>query len=257
MKRDRKAKHPEGTLNLRGLDLREAILDRHEQNLSPETLNVAARMIVERDRLELMCRVGLEHLARSMNAERATLRLGTPQDEALELTASFRVSPDTPSPAEVVTNRGTWVQAMWGLRGPEVVAHREVDPGGVETRLAMLIVPVRRGTSEAIGLLCLHRLGRESDWSEHARTYLEGFAKEVLNPLLGQVRPGDGDEPTPGLSPAELEAVRLVARGYSHKEVAHALNKSVRTVGHQIRSARAKVGAGNQAELIRLCRSLL
>lgn len=59
------------------------------------------------------------------------------------------------------------------------------------------------------------------------------------------------------MTPAELEVVRLAADGLSYSEIADALNKSIRTVDNQLRSAREKLGARNQVDLVRLAAPLL
>ena len=54
-----------------------------------------------------------------------------------------------------------------------------------------------------------------------------------------------------GLGPAELEVVRLVAEGYSSREIATLRGVSVKTVESQRTSAMQKVGANRTALLVR------
>ena len=54
-------------------------------------------------------------------------------------------------------------------------------------------------------------------------------------------------------SESELEAIRLVSKGMSSKQVAEKLEKSVRTIENQLRHARKRLNARNLAELINKC----
>ena len=57
--------------------------------------------------------------------------------------------------------------------------------------------------------------------------------------------------PTPdplGLSPREIEVLRLVAAGKSNREIAEALIISTNTVDRHVSHILAKIGAANRAE---------
>ncbi|GAB7125660.1 response regulator [Silvimonas sp. JCM 19000] len=67
------------------------------------------------------------------------------------------------------------------------------------------------------------------------------------------------DEETGGLrtlSQRELEVMRLYATGRCITEIAQQLNRSVKTISHQKKSAMEKLGARNDMELFQLAREL-
>lgn len=85
---------------------------------------------------------------------------------------------------------------------------------------------------------------------------MDDFCQQLLAPILAyslqlskrllSVRRANA------LTLTELEVVRLAAKGLTYSEIAATLKKSVRTVDNQLRSAREKLGARNQIDLVRL-----
>jgi LuxR family transcriptional regulator, transcriptional regulator of spore coat protein len=58
------------------------------------------------------------------------------------------------------------------------------------------------------------------------------------------------DKATPAFSPRELAVLRLVAHGFSAKQIAIQLKIAPRTVEHHIDHARAKTNAVNRTHMI-------
>jgi DNA-binding NarL/FixJ family response regulator len=80
-------------------------------------------------------------------------------------------------------------------------------------------------------------------------TYLDpGMAGQLVGKL---VRNAPHAGPAPGLSDREREVVRLVARGYSNKEIAAKLEVSVKTVETYRYRAVEKLGLRGRADLVR------
>jgi DNA-binding NarL/FixJ family response regulator len=80
-------------------------------------------------------------------------------------------------------------------------------------------------------------------------TYLDpGMAGQLVGKL---VRNAPHAGPAPGLSDREREVVRLVARGYSNKEIASKLEVSVKTVETYRYRAVEKLGLRGRADLVR------
>jgi DNA-binding NarL/FixJ family response regulator len=71
--------------------------------------------------------------------------------------------------------------------------------------------------------------------------------------FLGEPRPHDGERPEGmrDLTARELETLRLVARGHSNKEIAGALEISVKTVETHKANGMAKLGMTSRAALVR------
>ena len=65
--------------------------------------------------------------------------------------------------------------------------------------------------------------------------------------LLEQIQPPGAPVAAPaGLSPREVEILRLVARGLSNRDVGRALSISEHTAANHIRSILRKTGAANR-----------
>ncbi len=60
-----------------------------------------------------------------------------------------------------------------------------------------------------------------------------------------------GAEPTPGLTPRELEVLRLVAKGLSAKQIGRRLDVSHRTVENHVQATLRKLQLSNRIELTR------
>lgn len=78
---------------------------------------------------------------------------------------------------------------------------------------------------------------------------LETFEKLGANPDARRVRDALGREERPsGLSPREVEVLRLIAAGRSNKQVAGDLHISENTVARHVQNIFAKTGIGSRAE---------
>jgi DNA-binding NarL/FixJ family response regulator len=75
---------------------------------------------------------------------------------------------------------------------------------------------------------------------------LAGF---VLDAFAGGELAGDGEDVLDALSPREREVMRLIARGYTYREVARDLVLSVRTVETHVSSVLRKLQLSNRHEL--------
>lgn len=72
----------------------------------------------------------------------------------------------------------------------------------------------------------------------------------VGDALLRRLTAGPGARPE--LSPREIEVLRLVAAGRTTREIADALNRSVKTVETHKQALKTKLGADSPAQLVRL-----
>jgi two-component system, NarL family, response regulator NreC len=77
--------------------------------------------------------------------------------------------------------------------------------------------------------------------------------RTYLNPELGAklaVQPPEGAARPDGLSPREIEVLRLIALGHTNTEIAKSLFLSVRTVESHRSRIQHKVGVTTRAELV-------
>jgi two-component system response regulator NreC len=66
--------------------------------------------------------------------------------------------------------------------------------------------------------------------------------------------PSAGKQPVEPLTPRDVEVLRLIAQGYTNREVAEALDISVRTVESHRANIMGKLGLRGRAELVRYAR---
>lgn len=74
------------------------------------------------------------------------------------------------------------------------------------------------------------------------------LARELVQHLVAS--PSGGSGPA-GLSPREVEVLKLVSEGLTDRDIGHALGISPRTVGRHVGSVLDKLGARNRAEAAR------
>jgi DNA-binding NarL/FixJ family response regulator len=137
------------------------------------------------------------------------------------------------------------------------------DPAEVVAELASYApVLVIVGPGPASGLLALVQAGARSLLTGHASdeeflaaaratsrgaAYLGADLTSQLNAELRQQRPS-----APGLlSPREIQTLRLVADGCTHRQIARRLGLTEETINTYVKRIRVKLGAGNKAELTR------
>jgi DNA-binding NarL/FixJ family response regulator len=77
------------------------------------------------------------------------------------------------------------------------------------------------------------------------------FVSEAVHERLLR-RVGSATSARPELSPRELEVLRLVAAGRSTREIAEALNRSVKTIESHKQSLKVKLDADTPAQLMRV-----
>lgn len=89
---------------------------------------------------------------------------------------------------------------------------------------------------------------------EAVQTVLAGqiyVSPERRNALLMRAAGRGANDDRPDFSPRELDVLRLVAAGKSTREIADALNRSVKTVETHKQALKAKLGADTPAMLVR------
>jgi DNA-binding CsgD family transcriptional regulator len=115
-----------------------------------------------------------------------------------------------------------------------------------------LAVPVARHGAR-FGLVTLIGRGQEFEQSQR------GFLFLISECLLARIRSlgPEIDYAAPaGMSRREIEAARLVARGFSDDEIAAELGISASTAHHHVERARGHLKARTRAHLAPLCVSL-
>ena len=245
--------------------LRARFIDPYVREQPRRTLDVVAHMLFELDRIDRLIDVGLDYLAERLNAGRVDIGWGRPHDRnfvpARQVCRGGRWSSVVDQP---LPNRHAVLQRVWRRADPVAYenVHRNLELGSLRTGFvqggarAMLALSLRADAG-AFAIVCVDDMETDRTWSAHDRSAMTDFCRRFFGPILHLSRevrtPSNGSKP----SPAELSAVRLAAEGASYKEIADKLGKSVRTVEYQLRSARRKTGAANQADLVLRCQAWL
>jgi HD-GYP domain-containing protein (c-di-GMP phosphodiesterase class II) len=136
--------------------------------------------------------------------------------------------------------------------------HERLDGSGYHRRLpALAFPPAARvlAASDVYHAMTERRAHRPSMSSERAadelrgearRGRLDGDAVEAVLSAAGH-KPRAQPQRPGGLSDREIEVLRLVARGLTNKEVATALDISVKTIGHHLENIYGKIGVTTRA----------
>jgi DNA-binding NarL/FixJ family response regulator len=99
-------------------------------------------------------------------------------------------------------------------------------------------------------------ISREPDTAEllHAvRTARQGglhVAPELLRAVAGEAQPGSAIR-SQSLTRREIEALRFLAEGYTHRQISRRMGLTETTVSTYVKRIRHKLHAGNKAELTR------
>jgi HD-GYP domain-containing protein (c-di-GMP phosphodiesterase class II) len=155
---------------------------------------------------------------------------------------------------ERVLMRATFLGAAAGIAAMD---HERLDGSGYHRRLppGMLPVTVRvlsaADVYRALGEPRPHRPARNADQaaSELRREAREGrLDAEIVEAILGAAGQQTRRPERPaGLSEREVEVLRQVARGLTNKEIAGALEISVKTAGHHVEHIFSKIGVTTRA----------
>ncbi|HEX9131654.1 MAG TPA: LuxR C-terminal-related transcriptional regulator [Ktedonobacteraceae bacterium] len=162
-----------------------------------------------------------------------------------------------------ISNKHPILQLIWRTNGPVRFEQVEQNPVIGDLREAFISLRSRSMVARSIehrnttlGLICLDHTEESHVWQPHELALIDDFCQEFLAPILAYSLQLSKRLPAVrsanALTSAELEVVRLAAEGLTYNEIAATLNKSVRTVDNQLRSAREKLGARNQIDLVRL-----
>jgi two-component system response regulator NreC len=140
--------------------------------------------------------------------------------------------------------------------GPSLPKIPKVQQGSPETAVVVLTMQDDPAFAReafrlgAKGFVVKHAAGKELVDAIRAAARGETF----VNPQLGARLAVEPEGPPAGLTPRELEVLRLVAGGYTNPEIAERLVISIRTVETHRAAIYRKLGATSRAELVSFAR---
>ncbi|WP_337867756.1 helix-turn-helix transcriptional regulator [Meiothermus sp.] len=241
--------------------LRRLLLDPSRRTLPRSMLDCGAHMILYATEVSEILQMGLSYLTHTLDAVRCDAGFGHPHDQVFVSTQQY-IHTDYFAHNVVglpLPNQHALVQTVWYSTQP-CYFNIAQDPAYADVRQTEAlqdswVVLVRRMEVSGVpfGILCVDDTLRLREWSPRQHWLFEQFIITMLSPLCYLNRLSHG-HPRTKPTGAELEVIAWSAQGYSYAEIAEHLGKSVRTVRNQLASAREKLGARNQVELIRLCR---
>lgn len=249
--------------------LKQQFIDPNRNAYSAATLHCVAYMLLEIDRPEQVVHIGLAHLIEKLGVCRADAGFATPADSEYTPIAEAR-NPHTDPPSItgfVLPNQHSAMQNVWNATTPW--AYESVDsneclldliPALRQLECKSMLMYRLLWDQNPIGITCIDHTRDDHHWQSEETDYFQRFCDTFLGPLAGISnywfnpklhsmfsKPSD----------SELTAIRLAAQGYSYKEIAYQLKKSVRTIENQFRNARRRLSARNQIDLIKKCRTWL
>jgi DNA-binding NarL/FixJ family response regulator len=79
---------------------------------------------------------------------------------------------------------------------------------------------------------------------------IQYYSEELIDQFLESENKKDAEPENYGLTPSEIDVVKLIACGYSNKEIADRKNVSIHTITTHRRNVFRKMGVNNSSELI-------
>jgi len=219
-----------------------------------------AHMLLEIDDSQKVLQVAVNYLGRKLNADRVDAGLGGPQKKRWLAQVDYinKVSSPPSTAGITLSNWHIAIQNVWRSSKPVMYDNVSENPlikgelakSLIDARCKSLLLRRIEVDQKPLGLICADYTERTGKWSSEKVERMDRFCQRYLGPILKEsitISQADKDsKPTV----AELRAIQLIAEGMSSKQVAWELKKSTRTIEHQLRNARVKLGAKNTVELI-------
>ena len=245
--------------------LKQHFIDGNYQTITDSMLDCVAHMILVIENPTETVRIALSYLGSHLDTCRADAGFAVPTDREYTPLAEY-CSEDSkpPSVADfVISNQHEVMQRVWRSRIPVKYEYIATNPQLIEVRDILDAINSKSmmlqrlvWDKDPIGITCVDHTLKEHEWDDTEVNFMHQFCTKFFAPLAGISN--YWHNPTMHQmfkkpSESELNAIRLAADGLSYKKIAEELNKSVRTIENQLRNARSRLNATNQAELIKKC----
>ncbi|MGI9569526.1 MAG: LuxR C-terminal-related transcriptional regulator, partial [Desulfobulbia bacterium] len=210
-------------------------------------------------------RVALSYMGNHLSACRADAGFAVPTDTVYTPLSEYCNETTRPPSVEnlVLSNQHDLIQRVWRSRIPVQYEKVNSNPMLVDVREVLTSIQSKSmlmqrlvWNKDPIGISCVDHTVEEHEWEGWEIEFMQQFCTNFFAPLAGISN--YWHNPTMHQmfkkpSESELDAIRLAALGLSYKKIADELDKSVRTIENQLRNARHRLNASNQAELIKKC----
>lgn len=245
--------------------LKQYFIDGNYQSHPGDMLDCVAHMILAIENPKETVRVALSYMGNHLSVCRADAGFATPTDNEYTPLSEYRSEKTTPPSVStlVLSNQHEVLQRVWRSRTP--VKYESVSTNSMLVDVQETLYSIQSKSmlmqrlvwdKSPIGISCVDYTLKDHVWEEWEAEFMHKFCSEFFAPLAGISN--YWHNPTMHQmfkkpSESELVAIRLAAEGFSYKQIADELNKSVRTIENQLRNARLRLNATNQAELIKKC----
>ncbi len=245
--------------------LKQYFIDGNYQSYPGDMLDCVAHMILAIENPKETVRIALGYMGNHLSVCRADAGFATPTDtKYTPLSEYCNEKSHPPSVASLVlSNQHEVMQRVWRTRTP--VKYENVSSNPMLEDVQEILSSIQSKSmlmqrlvwnKDPIGISCVDHTLIEHEWNDDEVNFMHQFCTQFFAPLAGISN--YWHNPTMHQmfkkpSESELTAIRLAAEGLSYKKIAEALNKSVRTIENQLRNARLRLNASNQAELIKKC----
>lgn len=150
-----------------------------------------------------------------------------------------------------------WKQLDWSSRAARAFQAESLEFGVGNQGYS---IPIR-GPNGQFALFTVNHTCTDPEWADFTETKRRELIliAHYFNQKALDFAPGRAPEPAQALSPREVDALTLLAIGYSRAQVAETLSISEHTVRVYIESARFKLGAMNTTHAVAraICRGLI
>ena len=141
-----------------------------------------------------------------------------------------------------------WKRLDWGSKAAraflqDAIAHGVGNQG--------FSIPIR-GPNGQFALFSVSHNATDEEWEAFTETHRRDLilVAHYFNQKALELEPGRAPEPSQSLSPREIEAMTLLAIGYSRAQAAETLSISEHTLRVYVESARFKLGALNTTHAV-------
>ncbi len=245
--------------------LKQYYLDGNYSSCPDDMLDCVAHMIIAIENPKETVRVALSYMGNHLSACRADAGFAVPTDTIYTPLSEYCNKATRPPSVEklVLSNQHDVLQRVWRSRSP--VKYENVSSNPMLEEVKEVLASIQSKSmlmqrlvwdKDPIGISCVDHTLIEHEWSDDEVEFMQQFCTQFFAPLAGISN--YWHNPTMHQmfkkpSESELDAIRLASEGLSYKKIAEQLNKSVRTIENQLRNARLRLNASNQAELIKKC----
>lgn len=245
--------------------LKQHFIDANKGVFPQDTLNCVAHLVLAIENPDEMMTVALEFIVNKLDACRADIGFVRPQDRFYKPASVYysKMSDPPDCTGTVFSNQHNVFQKTWHQRLPVVCDNVESNPLLHDSRKKFQTIQSKSilfqrlfWDKTPVGMTCIDFTHETHIWTPTEIQFMSVFCETFLGPLLGISHYWHDPEKYQSIkkpTQSELMAIRLAAKGLSYKQIADELDKSIRTIENQLRSARFTLNAANQAELITKC----